>query len=100
MIVIAGIIEVADDQREEVLECLRRLKATSLKMDEGVVAYRIGTDIGNPNQIHIYEEWESTETLKAHGQKPHMDEFRELRKRLQLTTTGFSRWRCEELGQF
>jgi len=100
MIVISGTIIVSNETREECLECLRELKKVSFAEDEGVVAYRVGTDIENPNLIHIYEEWESTETLKAHGQKPHMDAFRELRRKHQLQTSGFSRWRAEELGEF
>lgn len=100
MIVISGIIIVSDETREECLESLRELKNVSLAEDEGVVAYRVGMDIENPNEIHIYEEWESTETLKAHGQKPHMDAFREFRRKHRLQTSGFSRWRAEELGEF
>jgi quinol monooxygenase YgiN len=100
MIVISGIIIVTNEIREECLACLRELKNVTMAQDEGVVAYRIGQDIEDPNQIHIYEEWESTEALKAHGQKPHMDAFRDLRKKHNLQTSGFSRWRAEELGQF
>ena len=48
----------------------------------------------------VYEEWESTEALKSHMQKQHMDEFRNLKIKLQLKTSGFSRWRADELGQF
>lgn len=100
MIVLAGTIVVTDDQKKEVLECLQRLKKLTLELDDGVVAYRYGLAIDNPNEIQIYEEWTSTETLKAHCQQPHMDEFRELRARLNIQSSGFSRWRCEELGEF
>ena len=100
MIVISGVITVSDETRDECLACLRELRAATLCQDDGVVAYRIGVDIENPNEIHVYEEWKSTDLLRLHGSKPHMDKFRELRKKLSLKTSGFSRWRAEELGEF
>lgn len=100
MIVISGIILVSDSVRDECLACLSELRKVSLAEDDGIVTYRVGLDIDNPNAIHIYEEWESTEALKAHAQKSHMDAFRELRKKHSLQTSGFSRWRAEELGEF
>ena len=100
MIVISGIISVTDESRDDVVACLTDLKKTTLAGDEGVVAYRFGFDIEKPNDIHVYEEWESIATLKTHLQKPHMEEFRQLRKKHNLATTGFSRWRAEELGEF
>ena len=100
MIVISGIISVTDESRDDAVACLSNLKKTTLAGDEGVAAYRFGFDIENPNDIHVYEEWESIATLKTHLQKPHMEEFRQLRKKHNLATTGFSRWRAEELGEF
>jgi len=100
VIVISGIIVVSDETRDECLACLRELKRVTMAHDDGVVAYRIALGLENPNEIHIYEEWESTERLKAHAQQPHMDAFRELRNKHGLKTSGFSRWRAEELGEF
>lgn len=99
MIVISGVILVDDSTRQQVLECLSTLKEKSCQ-DKGVAAYRFGIDIDNPNEIHVYEEWESTDDLKAHGKQPHMDAFRKLRQELEIQTTGFSRWRAETLGEF
>ena len=100
MVVISGIIIVTDETRDECLACLSELRKVSLSEDEGIVAYRVAVDFDDPNAIHIYEEWVSTDALKAHAQKPHMDAFRELRKNYGLQTSGFSRWRAEELGEF
>ena len=100
MIVISGILIVTDQTRGDALTFLKQLQRETCANDAGVVAYRIGVDIENPNEIHIYEEWENVESLKAHSQQPHMKAFRELRNRLGLETAGFSRWRAEELGQF
>lgn len=100
VIVVSGVIIVSDETRDECLACLRELRMVTLAEDDGVVAYRVAINIENPNEIHVYEEWESTELLKVHGSKPHMDAFRELRKKHGLKTSGFSRWRAEELGEF
>jgi len=100
MIVIAGTIRIPAQHRQQVLETLLRLQKNTLQHDQGVVAYRLGIDLQQDDLLHIYEEWESTDSLKAHAAKPHMDEFRSLKNELQLETSGFSRWRANELGQF
>ena len=100
MIVIAGTIHLPTQHRQQVLETLLRMQQNTLEHDAGVVTYRLGVDLQQDDLVHIYEEWVSTDLLKAHLQKPHMEEFRRLRNELQLETSGFSRWRAEELGQF
>ena len=100
MIVIAGTIEIPAEHREQVLDCLLRLQKNSLQHDEGVAAFRFGIDLEQQDLLHVYEEWESIEALKIHMQKQHMDEFRNLKNQLQLKTSGVSRWRADELGQF
>ena len=100
MIVIAGTIRIPAEHREQILDCLVRLRKNTLEHDEGVAAFRFGIDLEQEDLLHVYEEWESTELLKGHMQKQHMDEFRDLKTKLQLETRGFSRWRAEELGQF
>lgn len=100
MIVIAATIRIPAEHRTEILDCLIRLRKNSLKHDDGVAAFRFGIDVEQDDLLHVYEEWESTEALKSHMQKQHMDEFRNLKNKLQLETSSFSRWRADELGQF
>lgn len=100
MIVIAGTIRIPTEHREQILDCLVRLRKNSFEHDQGIAAFRFGVDLEHEDLLHVYEEWESTEVLKAHMQKPHMDEFRDLKNKLQLETSSFSRWRADELGQF
>ena len=100
MIVIAGTIRIPAEHREQILDCLMRLRKNSLQHDQGIVAFRFGIDLEQEDLLHVYEEWESTEALKSHMQKQHMDEFRNLKSELRLETSGFSRWRADELGQF
>ncbi len=100
MIVIAGTIRIPNEHRAQILECLVRLQKNTLQHDDGVAAFRFGIDVQQDDLLHVYEEWESTETLKSHMQKSHMDEFRNLKNELQLETSSFSRWRADELGQF
>ncbi|MFK7802499.1 MAG: putative quinol monooxygenase [Anaerolineae bacterium] len=100
MIVLGGTLKIKDDGRDEVLNALSVLKKATWDNDAGVVAYHFSIDLDDPNLIHVYEEWESTDLLKEHGQKPHMTVFRDMRKEYGVEVVTFSRWRAEELGQY
>jgi quinol monooxygenase YgiN len=100
MIVLGGTVKVQDENRDEVLADMSALKKATWDNDEGVIAYHFGVDLDDPSLVHVYEEWESVEALKAHGQKPHMAIFRSLRETKGVEIIRFSRWRAEELGKY
>lgn len=100
MIVLAGSIRISTEEREKVLQALHTLQDKTLANDAGAMAYHFSIDLKDENLVHVYEEWDSVENLKAHGQKEHMNPFRELRNDKLIEVLRFSRWRAEELGQY
>jgi len=100
MIVLAGSLKILTEERNPVLEALHELQDATWANDDGVVAYHFSIDLKDENLVHVYEEWDSVESLKAHGQKEYMNPMRELRTKKLLEVLWFSRWRAEELGQY
>ena len=100
MIVLAGTLKILDSNRGQVLETLSSLQDATRAEDAGLVSYHFSIDMEDDQLVHVYEEWESTDHLKVHGQKEHMDAFRALRADGKIEVVRFSRWRAEELGQF
>ena len=43
--------------------------------EDGCLVYRVYTDILIPRRFRIYEEWRDEESLAAHFQTAHMEEF-------------------------
>ena len=100
MIVLGGTLKILDPNRDAVLQAFNTLQELSRADDLGLVVYHFSVDLNDENLIHVYEEWENVESLKAHGQKEHMDPFRALREEKRIEVVRFSRWRAEDLGQF
>ena len=101
MIVLAGTFRILEVQkRAGILQTLRTLQNKTWADDPGVVTYHFSLDLVDENLFHVYEEWDGTENLKAHGQKDHMNPFRALRNDKLVEVVRFGRWRAEELGQF
>ena len=100
MIVLGGTLRIPADGRDEILQALHTLQDATWANDTGVVAYHFSIDLKDENLIHVYEEWDTVENLKAHGQKAHMEPFRALRTEKGVEIVTFSRWRAEELGEY
>jgi quinol monooxygenase YgiN len=100
MIVLAGTLRILNRDREKVLRTLKTLVTASKAEVNGPTAYHFGVDIEDENLIHVYEEWDQVEHLKAHGQRDHMRVYRSLRTDNKIEVVRFSRWRAEELGEF
>ena len=100
MIVLGGTLKILDPNRNEVLQAFNTLQELSRSEEQGPVVYHFSVDLNDENLIYVYEEWDSVESLKAHGQQEHMDPFRALRTDKRIEVVRFSRWRAEELGQF
>ena len=60
---------------EIALEAVLKMAHAS-QQEEGCVHYNFYADLEKPNQLFIFEEWESQAALDAHGQTDHMAEFR------------------------
>ena len=97
MIVIAGKIPVRADRREEAIQAaLDMQKAT--QAEEGCISYRFNADLEHPNDIFIFEEWESQEHLNAHFNTPHMKVFRSIIPNVVAGPGTLKRYVIESVG--
>ena len=82
------------------MQTLKTLTDVSKAETEGPVTYHFGIDIEDENLVHVYEEWNRVEDLKAHGPQEFLNAYRALRADNKIEVHRFSRWRAEELGEF
>jgi len=75
MLIISGKFTAEGTPRETVA-ALTGAMARATRQEEGCIEYAFYEDLETPGAYHIYEEWESEAALKAHGETPHMAEFR------------------------
>ena len=100
MIVLSVSFRIQAEGRDEVLSAFGVLQKAILASNEGLSVYHFSVDLEDENLIHVYEEWDSVESLKAHGQKEYMAPFRAMRSEKGVEVVRSSRWRAEDLGQF
>ncbi|MEM6662175.1 MAG: putative quinol monooxygenase [Pseudomonadota bacterium] len=75
MIVISGFIEINPDHIDQARAATLAMMTESEK-EEGCIRYRFYQDVEHAHLFHVYEEWESGDHLKAHGESGHMQVFR------------------------
>jgi len=76
MIIVSGILRLSPADLDTVREAARAtIEAT--RAEEGCRVYAFADDLTEPGLVRIYEEWDSRETLKAHGSTPHIQRWRE-----------------------
>ncbi len=75
MIVVTGTMELNPDgvaaARAAAVEMMQETRK-----EEGCLVYEFSQLIEHEATFRVYEEWESLDALKAHGQAPHMGVFR------------------------
>ena len=74
MLVIAGTVKVKPETRSEAMQAALKMAKAS-QAEAGCRSYGFYTDLEDPNEILIFERWESEAALLAHFQTPHMAEF-------------------------
>jgi len=100
MIVLSLTFRIRAEGRDEVLNAFGVLQKAIRAGNEGLLVYNFSVDLEDENLIHVYEEWDCVESLKAHGQKEYMAPFRAMREANGVEVVRSSRWRAEDLGQF
>jgi quinol monooxygenase YgiN len=70
MIVIHGTARIKPGARDQAVTAASAASEAS-EAEEGNVAYRFAFDFRDPDQVHIFEIWESDEALKAHFGTKH-----------------------------
>ncbi len=79
MIYVLATLTVHSEKRADFLENARTVIAETLK-EKGCQSYDLTSSITEPNQFVFVERWESGEALAAHGDTPHLVEWRRLCK--------------------
>lgn len=75
MLVVTGTLELAPEG-VEAMKAAGITMARATRQEPGCRVYAFRQDIETPTRFRVYEEWDSADALKAHGQAPHMAEFR------------------------
>lgn len=74
MIVISGRLAIRSDQRDRAIAAATALMAAT-RAEPGCREYTFAADLSDPDVFHLFEHWDSEESLKAHFKTPHMAEF-------------------------
>ncbi|MWG32905.1 putative quinol monooxygenase [Halomarina oriensis] len=74
MILQYAIIPIDPDSREEAIEALTELGEQS-RAEEGVVDYRVTTDVDDENTVRIIEQYEDEAGVEAHMTSEHFEAF-------------------------
>jgi quinol monooxygenase YgiN len=74
MIVMHAEMPIASDSREAALDLLEELAEQS-RAEDGVVDYRVTTDVESPNTVRVVEEYEDADAVDAHMSSDHFESF-------------------------
>ncbi len=76
MIIIGGEMKIKVEHRDAAIAAFVTMQKAS-QAEEGCQTYVFSADLEAEDTIHLFEVWDSAETLSVHGQTPHMAAFRE-----------------------
>lgn len=76
MLVIHATFPVDPDRRDEALELVEELAEDS-REEDGVVDYRVTTDVEDPNVFRFFERYEDEAAFGAHAETDHFETFEE-----------------------
>jgi len=81
MLVITGTVRIPAGAMEALRPVLQEvIEAT--RAEKGCLLYAFALDVLDPTLIHISEQWETMEDLKAHAASDHVARWREVGKEL------------------
>lgn len=75
MLLVTGVIEIAEDDVASARAAAQKMMAASQK-EQGCLMYEFSQVLGSTTRFRVYEEWESRAALEAHFQTDHMTAFR------------------------
>jgi quinol monooxygenase YgiN len=85
MVHVVATIEAAEGKRDAVLAEFRRI-IPAVRAEDGCIEYGTAVDVASghpaqlplrPDVVTVVEKWASLDALRAHGQAPHMLDFRQ-----------------------
>jgi quinol monooxygenase YgiN len=95
MLIVAGTLDVAPEQRDQVLAlAVPVMEATHA--EEGNHEYSFSADPAVPGRIRIFEVWEAEENLGVHFGQPHMKEWGEKLGAIGVTGSALTKYTVSE----
>jgi len=74
MLIVHATFPIAPDRRDEALDQIETLAEQS-RGEDGVVDYRVATDVEDPNMFRFFERYEDEAAFGAHAETDHFQEF-------------------------
>lgn len=74
MLVVHATFPIDPDSRDEALDLIDSLAERS-RREDGVVDYRVATDIDDSNVFRFFERYEDEAAFEAHAETDHFQEF-------------------------
>lgn len=74
MLVVHATFPIDPDQREEAIDRIRELAEHS-RDEDGVIEYRVATDVNDKNLFRFFEQYEDEAAFGAHADTEHFGEF-------------------------
>ena len=74
MIIVHGTFPVKADYRDEALELMKRMSVAS-REEEGCISYEFYVGLSDINTLLLFQEWDNVDSLQAHFETEHMEEF-------------------------
>lgn len=77
MIIVHGTFPVRAEVREDALDLMRQMAVAS-RAEDGCISYEFYIGLSDPNELLLFQEWESVDALQGHFETEHMEEFLKL----------------------
>ncbi|MCP4005251.1 MAG: antibiotic biosynthesis monooxygenase [bacterium] len=97
MIVVAGRIQLDPANREQAVAAAVEMMRETRK-EAGCISYTFSTDLSDPGEFHIFEEWESQQALDAHLASPHMAVFQQTFGGFGITAMDVQKYQVSSVG--
>jgi quinol monooxygenase YgiN len=94
MVIVEVSSKVHPEKRAMALEAMR-VMGEATRQEPGCLHYRFYQDIENENAFFVYERWTDAAALEAHGNTPHMAEFRKAISEARAGDSVFFRYELE-----
>lgn len=74
MIVVHATFPINPEKREKALELVRELAEHS-RDEDGIIEYRVATDVDDPNVFRFVERYEDEAAFGSHAETEHFETF-------------------------
>ena len=74
MIIVTGEVRFGEGEIERLTPVFAKNIAAT-RAEDGCEAYAYAADVGDPNLLHVAEQWRDQDAIDAHMTTPHMGEL-------------------------